>query len=318
MVTSIVVPLFAGLSIFLFGMKAMELALHQWAGMYLRHTLERFTKTPARGMLTATGLTALMQSSTAVTVITIGLVNAGVMTFPQTLGIILGTNIGTCVTTELIGLDLNKLAMPMLLAATAGWLLSWLLSDASRKPRLGWLRPVRCALAAAAGFSCVLLGMQVMQSIMPALQSRGMFGWFVQQAQQSLLWGIAGGALVTAAIHSSAVAIAMAMGLSAVQAIPVQLGIAITIGANIGTCVTAWIASIGGSRFGAYVAWTHILLNVGGAVLFYPFIPLLDRLTLLLASSPSGQIAHAQTIFNVASSLLALPVCYLPALKRLR
>lgn len=319
MFTSVVVPLLAGLSIFLFGMKVMELALHKWTGAYLRHTLERFTRTPARGMLTSTGLTAILQSSSAVTVITIGLVNAGVMTFPQTLGIILGTNIGTCLTTELIGLNLNKAALPLLLATAGLWLASLLLPEGTQHSRrMTWRRPLRCALIAAAGFSCVLLGMEVMQGIMPALQSRGLFAWFVQQSQQSLLWGIIVGALLTAAIHSSAVTIAMAMGLAAVQAISVELGIAIVIGANIGTCVTAWIASIGGSRYGVYVAWTHILLNAGGALLFFPFIGLLDQLTLSLASTPSGQIAHAQTIFNIVSSLMALPFCYLPALKRLR
>lgn len=315
MIHSIIVPMLAGLAIFLSGMKIMELALQSWAGSLLQTVLETFTKTPARGMLASTGLTALLQSSTAVTVITIGLVNAGVMRFPQTLGVILGTNIGTCLTTELLGLQMNRLALPLLLSAFTVWMLSNLLPE--HRFAGSRLRTYRLILVAAAGFACVLLGMEVMQSIMPELRNRGLFNWFVEQSRQSLLWGILAGAIVTAAIHSSAVTIAMAMGLAAVHAISPELGIAITIGANIGTCVTALIAGIGGSRFGAYVAWAHIILNIAGAVLFYPFIHQLEEATRLFAGSPSAQVAHAQTIFNVASSLIALPFCYLPVFRKI-
>lgn len=316
MFTLIIVPMAAGLAIFLFGMKAMEWALHSWAGRYLEVILERFTRTPARGLAAATGITAVLQSSTAVTVITIGLVNAGVMKFPQTLGIILGSNIGTCMTTELVGLDLTKLAMPILLAAAVLWFTALSLPD-NRYPARR-LRSLRLVPIAVMGFACVLLGMQVMQSITPALQSMGMLGWFVHKAQESLFWGVMAGAAVTALLHSGAVTIAMTMGLASIQAITPELGIAIVIGANIGTCVTALIASIGGSRFGVYVAWSHIILNAGGALLFFPLIGVLDSLTALLTSDPGAQIAHAQTIFNVVCSILALPLCYLPGLRRVQ
>jgi phosphate:Na+ symporter len=314
--SSIIVPMAAGLSIFLFGMKAMEWALHSWAGRYLEVLLERFTRTPARGLAAATGITAILQSSTAVTVITIGMVNAGVMKFPQTLGIILGSNIGTCMTTELVGLDLTQLALPLLMAAAFFWFAALSVPDTRLKSSS--LRSMRLVPIAVFGFACVLLGMEVMQSIAPALQSKGIFAWFVQQSQQSLLWGIIAGAVLTALLHSGAVTIAMAMGLASVSAISPALGIAIVLGANVGTCVTALIASIGGSRFGLYVAWSHIVLNAGGALLFYPLIGLLEDTTRLLTDNPGTQIAHAQTIFNVVSSLLALPLCYLPALRRVQ
>lgn len=316
MFSLIILPMAAGLTIFLFGMKAMEWALHSWAGHYLQTILERFTRTPARGLVTATGITAVLQSSTAVTVITIGLVNAGVMKFPQTLGIILGSNIGTCMTTELVGLDLTRLALPILLGAAVFWFSTLSLPD--RRFSSSRLRSLRLAPIAVMGFACVLLGMQVMQSITPALQSMGMLGWFVQKAQESLFWGVMAGAAVTALLHSGAVTIAMTMGLASIQAITPELGIAIVIGANIGTCVTALIASIGGSRFGLYVAWSHILLNAGGALLFFPLTGVLDRLTALLTTDPGAQIAHAQTIFNIVCSLIALPLCYLPGLRRIQ
>ncbi len=154
-----------------------------------------------------------------------------------------------------------------------------------------------------------------MQHTVPALQSHGMFAWFLDQAQISLLWGVIAGAALTAVIHSSSATIALTMGLASVHVISVELGIAIILGANIGTCATALIAAVGGSRAGQFVAWSHIALNVGGAVLFFPFIDALDAVSALLSINESTQLAHAQTIFNVACSLLALPICYLPVFR---
>ncbi|MGX4586870.1 Na/Pi cotransporter family protein [Paenibacillus chitinolyticus] len=305
---SLALPLLAGLSVFLFGMKMMELALNQLAGPHIYRFLETATRTPAHGLVTGTALTALLQSSSAVTVISIGLVNAGVLTFPRTLGIILGTNIGTCLTTELIGLNLGAAALPLLLASSAVWLASWLPGPGRR----GWLHAVRYAALAAAGFALVLIGIRIMQSIGPALQHQGLFAWFIEQARVSMLWGVIAGAAVAALIHSSSAVIVMAMGFAASGVISPELGIAITLGSNVGTCVTAWLASIGGTRAGVFVAWSHILLNVGGTVLFFPLIGLLHEASSWMTGDPSAQIARAQTLFNVASSLIALPFCYLP------
>ncbi|MDF2726284.1 MAG: sodium:phosphate symporter [Paenibacillus sp.] len=335
MITQLLIPVLVGLGIFLTGMKIMELALHQWAGSFMTGLLERFTRTPLRGLLVGTGITAALQSSSAITVITIGLVNAGMMTFPRTLGIILGTNIGTCLTTELIGLNLSKLALPMLLICGFVWLLTMLpllagndrqkSSRASHKPMqrgrsfartARMVHHIRSLSLAVCGFATVMLGVEVMQTIVPALQSRGLFGWFVEQAQRSLLWGIIAGAVLTAIIHSSAATIAMTMGLASIDAIPVELGIAIVLGANVGTCATALLAAIGGSKNGQFVAWSHIALNAGGALLFYPLLPLLHDASALMSARPSGQIAHAQTLFNVACSIIALPICYLPVLNK--
>ncbi|GIP39593.1 Na/Pi-cotransporter [Paenibacillus sp. J31TS4] len=316
MFTALFVPMSLGLAVFLLGMKSMEWALHQWAGQHLKTALERFTRTPLRGMAASTGLTAAMQSSTAVTVIAIGLVNTGLMTFPQSLGIILGTNIGTCLTTELIGLQLGKNAPGLFAVSLALFLLSYLLPELRSKPQL-WSHHLRYVSLAVCGFACLLLGMEVMQSILPELRSLGLFGWFVDQAKSSLLWAMIAGAVLTGLIHSSVVTITMAMGLASVQAISPEVGIAITIGANVGTCVTALMASIGGSRYGVYVAWSHILLNVGGAVLFYPLLSVLANGVSYLADAPATQIAHAQTIFNIVSSLVALPLCYTPLIRRL-
>ncbi|NMM51526.1 Na/Pi cotransporter family protein [Paenibacillus aquistagni] len=317
----IVLPLILGLAVFLFGMKTMEFALHLWAGPYLQRVLHRFTKTPMHGMLFSSVMTAAMQSSTAITVIAIGLVNAGLVTFPRTLGIILGTNIGTCLTTELIGLDITHYALPLLLLSITAWMWGVIADDIIPNiiPRVQhWWKPLQYASIALAGFSLVLLGMEWMKTISEPLQERGMFTWFLERSQESLVWALLAGMIITALVHSSAAIIAMAMGLAATGALPVEVGIAIVIGSNVGTCFTALIASLGGSRSGQYVAWSHIVLNVGGALLFYPFIDQLHHAASLMSSQEAGQIARAQTIFNIASSIAALPLCYLSVWKRLR
>lgn len=310
---SIILPVLTGLSIFLFGMKLMESALHEWAGPYLKRILESFTRTPLRGMFAGTALTAVLQSSTAVTVITIGLVNSGVLTFASTLGVILGTNIGSCLSTELVGLGLGGMGVPLLLAASAVWLATWLPAPAGRR----WLHSLRWSSLALAGFALVLLGVEIMQTIGAPLRERGLFAWFVAASQHSLLWGVLAGACVTALVHSSAATIALTMSLASVQAVSVELGIAIVLGANIGTCITALIASLGGSKAGRYVAWSHVLLNIGGALLFFPLIGLLFHITMWLSADEAGQIARAQTLFNIICSVFALPLCYLNKWKNL-
>ncbi|MEO3947357.1 Na/Pi symporter [Gorillibacterium sp. CAU 1737] len=303
---SLLLPLAAGLALLLFGMKTMEFAMERAAGPRLPVILKRVTGTPLRGMAASSLLTAIMQSSTAVTVVTIGLVNAGLMKFSQTLGVILGTNIGTCLTTELIGLNLGQLALPLLLFSAAVWLTA--MASAERSPfaaKLGF------SGLAAAGFACILLGVSLMQGLTPELEARGMFAWLVERSQDSRLWGVLAGAAVTAIIHSSAATIAMTMTLVGSGTFPPELGIAVILGANVGTCATALIASIGGGRYGAYVAWTHTLLNVAGTALFYPFLPAMAELVSHMSTSASVQMARAQTVFNVLSSLLALPLCYI-------
>ncbi|MCQ6558348.1 Na/Pi cotransporter family protein [Paenibacillus mendelii] len=329
MLQSIAFPMLIGFAIFMTGMKTMELALHRSVGRHLDTVLQRSTATPLHGLVVGTTATAVLQSSTAVTVMTIGLVNAGLLTFPRTLGIVLGTNIGTCLTTELIGMNISRFSWPILLVSLALWLLTALLGELgllpSRRsvsrigsPEIRWLQPLRSTSVIMGGFALLLVGMGMMQSVGPAVQSSGLFSAFLTRAEDSVLWGLAAGVVLSAAVHSSAAVIAIIMGLAASFAMPVPIGIAIVLGANVGTCVTAVLASLGGSKSGRFVAWAHVLLNVGGAILFVPFVHQLQLITGWLTTSPAAQIAHAQTIFNMASSLLALPLCYLPVLQRMQ
>lgn len=345
MLTTIILPILAGVCIFMIGMKTMELALQQWAGPSLSRVLQTFTKTPVYGLITGMVMTALLQSSGAVTVLTISMVNAGVMSFGSTLGIILGTNIGTCLTTELLGLNISSYGVPLLLVSSAVWMASWLAGPVprtteapggNRKPALAWpdsglqvprqadhsgsrswIRSVRFGSLAAAGFAMVLMGIRIMQNVGPALQNQGMFTWFMEHAEQSLIWGVMAGTVITALIHSSTAVIALAMGLAATSTVSPELGMAVMLGANIGTCSTAWLASLGGTRAGSFVAWAHITLNLGGALLFYPFLRELYQFISWMTDDPSAQLARSQTVFNIVCSVLALPLCYSKRLKTL-
>lgn len=321
MVHDLILPVTLGLALFLFGMKLMEAALHAWAGPRLIKLLHTSTKTPLAGLLSSTFITAVLQSSTAMTVMTIGLVNAGLLSYARTLGIILGGNIGTCLTTELIALDISSYGLPLLTLSLLLWAAAVMGEEYSpgvySSRRLHFLRPLQYGSLALAGFSLIMIAIRWMQSIGPQLEAYGIIDRLLDHAGDSLLWGALAGAAVTALIHSSAAAIAMTMGLVSSGALPVPLGIAMVIGSNVGTCVTALIASIGGTKSGKFVALSHVILNLAGALLFLPFVSLLQTAVSWVTNDAPVQIAHSQTLFNVISSLLALPFCYLPLWSRL-
>ncbi|MNO83742.1 Na+/Pi-cotransporter [compost metagenome] len=319
MFQSILFPVLYGLTIFLIGMKIMEIALARWAGPSLISLLSIATQSPLKGMLFSTLITGILQSSTAVTVITIGLVNAGLLTYSRTLGIILGSNIGTCLTTELIGLQLGQFAAPLLLVSILVWGITVLLCEYTPWTLRHFkhlFNPIQYISLIVAGFALIMFGIRVMQSIGPTLESYGVFAWFIERATQNVLWGVITGACLTALIHSSAAVIGLAMGLASSGVLPVEVGIAIVLGSNVGTCVTAVIAATSSSPSGKFVAWTHVILNVGGAVLFMPFIQQLHDASSWISHDFSSQIAHSQTIFNIICSLIALPICYFPIWKK--
>lgn len=319
----IVFPATFGFALFLLGMKIMEAALQAWAGPRLIKLLQMSTRTPWTGLLSSTLITAMLQSSTAITVMTIGLVNAGLLSYGRTLGIILGGNIGTCLTTELIALNISRIGIPLLAGSFIFWAAAVMSEEFTPRHRktgafwTGMLKPLQFGSLAVFGFSLIMIAITWMQSIGPALESRGIIRWLLEHAADSLAWGALAGAILTALIHSSAAVIAMTMGLVATGTLPVEFGIAMVIGSNVGTCITPLIASIGSSRSGRFVAWSHVILNLAGACLFMPLIPLLGSAAAWLSADPGAQIAHTQTIFNIACSLLALPFCYLPIWSRL-
>lgn len=291
--TEILIPFTLGLGFFLLGMYAMRSGFQQLAGKRMAAAVARFTKTPAHGFATGILSTFVLQSSSAVTVLTIGLTHAGLIGFAQTVGIILGTNVGTTVTTELIALRLEKLAVPMLLVGVALLL----------QPK----KVIRSSGLIVAGFGLIFLGIDTMQVMAKPLQGSETFRHLFLESSQSVWIGLLTGMIFTALIHSSSATTAITMGLMSYQIMTMETALAVVLGANIGTCFTALIASIGTNAASRQVAWCHTLFNLVGALLFMPFLSSLASVSAILTNNVSMQIAHAQTIFNLVCSLAALP-----------
>ncbi|OYD07659.1 Na/Pi cotransporter family protein [Paludifilum halophilum] len=290
----IVIPFATGLAIFLFGMQLLRYGLESLAAHRLQTVLLRFTRTPVRGFWTGLIVTAFLQSSSAVTVLTIGFVNAELLTFAQTVGIILGSNIGTTVTTEILALKVEDFAVPLILAGGALYLLPW-----KRISRLGLV---------IGGFGCIFLGMEAMQWIAQPLKTRGWITWMLEGTGNHVLAGIVAGAVITALVQSSGAVIAITMGFFASGIIPLPFAVAVVLGSNVGTCITGFLASIGTSRAGKQVAMAHLLLNAGGILLFVPLVGAMAEVVGYLSPYPATQIAHIQVLYNVICSLLVLPV----------
>ncbi|MDT3698646.1 MAG: Na/Pi cotransporter family protein [Thermincola sp.] len=284
----------AGVALLLFGMKFMKEGLEKAARRRIQRALQVLTSNPLFGFITGTLLTALVQSSTAVTVITIGFVNAGVITFSQAIGIILGTNVGTCITAQMISFSLEDLALP---AIGLGVLLIIIPNR----------RSLRYLGQSIVGFGIVFLGIGTMSNSLEPLRNSPYFVKLLGEVSSNAFIGVIAGALFTALIHSSATTAGVVMALSAQGLVDLPTAIAIILGSNIGTCVTGVLAAIGTPTAAKQVAAAHVLLNVLGVAIIMPFInPFTDLVTATAATLPR-QIANAHTIFNVLSSLLILP-----------
>lgn len=284
-----------GLYFLLQGMRIMKEGLENLSREKMRRSLAVLTATPVRGALTGTLLTTLTQSSTAISVLSLGFVNAGLMGLEQAVAILLGANVGTCVTVQLISLDLFRLAIP---AAMLGLVL-WALKGRSPVGQLG---------RALFGFGLVFTGLWLMAKSLAPLQHASWFTVTIMYLQHNHLLSVLAGVLASALLHSSAAATGIVMLLSNQNLIELPTAVAMVLGNNIGTCITAVLASISGPRAGKQVAAAHVLLNIFGAIIFLPLIKPFALLVGLTAGDLPRQVANAHTIFNVASSLLVLPV----------
>lgn len=289
-----------GIGMFLFGMKIMTEALREAAGSRLRHLLARFTTTPLAGVLTGTAATAVVQSSSATTVMTIGFVGAGLLTFPQALGVIYGANIGTTVTGWIVTLlgfkmQLGTLAMPALFGASLLALLG----------QGGWARSGRVA----AGLCLLFIGLDMMQAGAAGFGDR----LTPQTLPQGGIWGdlqlIVLGLAVTVVMQSSSAAMAVALVLLGGGGISFEQAAAMVIGMNLGTTITAILASFGGSVTMRQTALANVLFNVGTAMMAYPLLVLAGP-TLTRAADMAGEttaLVLFHTGFNVVGAMMFLP-----------
>lgn len=292
----ILIPFATGITIFLFGLQLMRMGFEELAGHRLQEWLIRFTETPTRSFITGIISTALLQSSSAVTVITISFVDLGLLTFTQSIGIILGTNIGTTVTTEILALNIEDFAFPLIVLGIVCYFLPW-----------NKLSSISFVLI---GFGCLFFGMETMQWLANPLKNRGIIDWLMHQDTSPVMAGILAGTLLTAIIQSSSATIAIVMGFYSAGIITLPFAIACVFGSNIGTCVTGLLATFGTNTAAKQVAIANVVLNIAGVLCFAPFVPTISEFAPTLAHQPAQQIAHIQTLFNLICSLIVLPFAH--------
>ncbi|MBU4532728.1 MAG: Na/Pi symporter [Firmicutes bacterium] len=285
----------SGIGLLLIGLRLLQAGLEQAAKPKIKTVLLRLAGNPLRAMFTGTAVTALVQSSTAVTVLSIGFVNTSLMTLPQAIGIILGANIGTCLTIQLMTLDLGSLA-PVLIALG---LILWRTG--------GRLGPLGQSLA---GFGSIFLALELMSLSLSPLAESSWFQEICSALTGNYLTAAVAGALLTGLLHSSAISTGVVIALAREGLIGLPEAVALILGNNVGTCFTALIASLAGSTAGKRVAVAHLLINLAGAVILLPVVPALAALLPLLGSGIDHQVANAHTVFNVVSSLVILPFIY--------
>jgi len=253
--------------------------------------LAKFTTTPLKGALLGTIITALVQSSSAVMVLTIGLADAGLLTFSQTIGIVLGTNVGTCITVQLFALNLYELSPFFILGGTVLFFLG-------RKN----------AGALFTGFGLAFLGLFLIALATSPLVYSPAFAKAIAGLQNRPAAGILFGVVSTAIIQYSSAVIGVLIALSQNDIIPLNTAIPIVLGSNLGTCVTGLLASIGGTSSARQVAAAHLLLNFLGIIAWFPLLGPYAGLISLTSHSTALQIANAHTVFNVVTSFIALPL----------
>ncbi|MCM3710885.1 Na/Pi cotransporter family protein [Sporosarcina luteola] len=288
-----------GLGIFLFAIKYMGDGLQKAAGDRLRSILDRFTTNPFMGVLVGIIVTVLIQSSSGTTVITVGLVSAGFMTLRQAIGVIMGANIGTTITAFIIGLDVGAYALPIM---ALGAILIFFFKKNS----------VKNVGEVVFGFGGLFLGLELMSAGMKPLRTLSAFSDFTVSMADHPVLGVVAGTVFTLIVQSSSATVGILQGLYAENLVSLQAALPILFGDNIGTTITAVLASIGASVAARRAAAAHVLFNVVGTVVFmillYPFTMYVEWISGLLALESKMQIAFAHGTFNVLNTVIQFPL----------
>lgn len=294
MTNLMVITLFGGMALLLYGMQLVGEGLQLAAGGRMRQILGSITNNRVKGMMVGAFITALIQSSSATTVMLVGLASSGLLNLTQTIGVILGADIGTTVTVQLIAFQIFDYA---LLLVGVGFLLIFI-------PKRKIFRYVGQAVL---GFGFIFFAIKVMSDAMaPLRDSPIVMALLVSLGDQPLL-GILVAALFSALVHSSAATIGLAITLSLQGLLLLPAAIPVIFGANIGTCATAMASSLGSKAEARRVAMAHVCFKVAGVLVFLPFVTPFARLVQLTAEDVPRQIANAHTLFNVGITALFLP-----------
>jgi phosphate:Na+ symporter len=286
--------LFGGLALLLYGMQLIGEGLQRAAGGHLRHLLTSMTRTRLAAVASGALVTSIIQSSSATTLMLIGFVSAGLVTFRQSLGVILGADIGTTFTVQLLAFKVQELS---LLLVGVGFAMTFF-------ARRGLLKSLGQVIL---GFGFIFLGMKVMNDGLAPLAENELTRQVLVALAGNQFLALLVGAVLSAGMASSAATIGLMLSLGHQGLLPLAAAIPVVLGANIGTCATALAASLRSSSDARRVAVAHIAFKVLGVALVFPIIAPLTVLVAQTAADVARQIANAHTFFNVAISALFLP-----------
>ncbi|EOD01629.1 Na/Pi cotransporter family protein [Caldisalinibacter kiritimatiensis] len=284
-----------GLGLFLYGMNLMGTGLQKVAGDRLKKLIEILTNNRFMGVLVGTVVTMIIQSSSATTVMTIGFVNAGLMNLSQAIGIIMGANIGTTITAQLIAFKLTDIA-PIVVAIGVG---IWIFSSKKKNKEIAEIL---------IGFGILFVGMDFMGSYLKPLSKSQTFKDILTSLNNPYV-GIVVGFALTTIVQSSSASIGLLLALAGQGLINVEMALPILYGDNIGTTTTALLSSIGASKTAKRAALMHFLFNIIGTLLFIFVLqfPILKLVDILAKNDVQRQIAHAHTLFNVINVIVQFP-----------
>lgn len=283
----------------IYGVNSMSSGLEKANVSKMKKILTDFTRNVLSAFTAGILVTALVQSSTAITVITVGFVNSRLMTLSQAVGIIYGANIGTTVTAQLMAFKITKIALPLLIL---GFLVKMFAKRKSVK-NLGM---------AIMGFGFMFAGINILNSGVPYIkESKFAYDLFKTYGQNPYM-GLLIGMITTMLVHSSSATVGLTIVLFNANLISFDAALGLTLGDNIGTCITAQIASLGTSTSARRTAWAHTMYNIIGVLaamfLLIPFSKLVENITYGIGQDKTRLVANAHTIFNVLSALVFLPI----------
>lgn len=289
--TAIAFQLLGGVGLFLYGIKLMGDSLQDLAGDRLRQLIASLTSTPVKGILAGTLVTMVIQSSSATSVMTVSFVHAGLMGLKQAISVMMGAAIGTTITAQLIAFKIKEIALPMI-----GIGMIFAVFGRSKKQKY-----IGNGLV---GFSLLFLGMMHMEGAMAFLRDRqDIFMVF----SSNPFMGVLAGTALTMLVQSSSATVGLTMVMASQGLIDINGAIPILFGDNIGTTITAVIASLGLSRTAKQAAVSQVFFKVIGTIIFMAILPVFKSVVILTSNDISRQLANAHTLFNVTNTLILLP-----------
>ncbi|EKY23315.1 Na/Pi cotransporter family protein [Clostridium celatum] len=288
--------IFGGLGLFLYGMKLMGDGLENVAGEKLKGILEKITNNKMMGVFVGTIVTAVIQSSSATTVMVVSFVNAGLMSLIQATGVILGSNIGTTITAQMVSFKLEVVA-PIFIGIGA------ILMLVSKKKK------IRDIAVISVGFGILFMGMNLMSSSMQPIAELEVFKEIIIVMGKYSILGVLVGVVMTAIVQSSSATTSILVALASAGTIDMKIAFPIVLGCNIGTCVTAIIASLTANKTAKKAALLHLLFKIFGTIIFLPLSAYVIRIVAYLTPYNLGrQVANAHTIFNIVITIVVLPI----------